>query len=265
MLERFSFAKIIMTLAFVFIYLPIVVVVIYSFNASSYVNSWSGLSLKWYSSIFQDEALIDAALTSLKIAISSATIATVMGTIAALSLYKFKNFRGNTLFAGMLTAPFVIPEVITGLSLLLVFVLIEHWTGWPKERGSMTVILSHATIGISYVAVIVFSRLASFDKSLEEAAMDLGAKPIHIFYRITLPIISKSLISGWLFSFTLSLDDVVIASFTSGAGTNTLPMLIYSRIKFGISPQINALASIMIGSVILIVLVAYVINVRRQK
>jgi putrescine transport system permease protein len=264
MYKKISLNKVLMTLALIFIYTPIAILVLYSFNNSCFVNIWGGFSTKWYSSIFQDEALIDAVLTSLKIATSSATIATILGTMAGLALSRLGRFHGRTLFIGMLSAPFIIPEVITGFSLLLIFVVLEQIIGWPKDRGSLTVILAHTTIGISYVAITVLARLASFDKSLEEAALDLGAHPMKVFFVITLPIIAKSLVAGWLLSFTLSIDDVVIASFTSGAGTTTLPMLIYSRMKFGISPQINALATLMVGSVILAVLIAYVMSVRKK-
>jgi len=262
--SRFSFAKIFMIVVMVFIYTPIVILMVYSFNGARYVNVWGGFSTKWYATILEDQSLINAAITSLNIATSSATLATILGTMAGLSLYRFKNFPGRTLFTGMLSVPFIIPEVITGFSLLLIFVVIEQMLGWPKERGSITVIMAHTTVGISYVAVTVLARLSSFDKSLEEAAMNLGARPLKIFFVITLPIIAKSLVAGWLLAFTLSLDDVVIASFTSGAGTTTLPMLIYSRVKFGISPQINALASIMIVGVVFTILVAYIVSTKRK-
>lgn len=257
MQSKFSFSRVFMAIALVLIYMPIMVVIFYSFNDSPYVTVWGGLSTKWYVTIFQDEALISALLTSLNIATASATLATILGTMAGLALIRLGKFRGRTLFVGMLSAPFVIPEVITGFSLLLIFVVMDQTFGILKDRGSLTVMLAHTTVGISYVAIMVANRLSSFDESLEEAAMDLGAHPIKVFFVITLPIIAKSLVAGWLLAFTLSLDDVVIASFTSGAGTTTLPMLIYSRIKFGLSPQVNALASLMIGSVVLTMFIAY--------
>ncbi len=262
--KQTSFYRIVMILVLTFIYTPIAILVFYSFNSSRFVNIWGGFSVKWYSTIFQDKILIDAALTSLKIATSSATIATILGTMAGLSLARLRKFYGRTIFIGMLSGPFIIPEVITGFSLLLIFVMAEQIIGWPTDRGSLTVILAHTTVGISYVAITVLARLASFDNSIEEAALDLGAYPLKVFFVITLPIIAKSLVVGWLLSFTLSLDDVVIASFTSGAGTMTLPMLIYSRVKVGVSPQINALASLVIGSVILTILIAYIISMRKK-
>jgi putrescine transport system permease protein len=244
--------------------LPILILVIYSFNDSKYVSVWQGISTKWYFSLLQDKALLNAALTSINIASISASISVCLGTIAGFILIRFPHFKGRTLFTSLLIAPFVIPEVIIGFSLLLLYIVSHKFLGWPAERNSFTVILAHATIGIAYVSFIIQARLRSIDPSLEEAAMDLGASPMQVFRVITLPIISKSLLVGWLLAFTLSFDDVIIASFTSGPSSTTLPMLIYSRIKFGISPQVNALASVLIGAVVSIILVASIINYKKQ-
>jgi putrescine transport system permease protein len=253
-----------MGIGLLFLYTPIFILILYSFNASKLVTVWSGFSTHWYSTLWADEELMNATLHSIEIASYSATIAVVLGTMAGIALSRFSSFFGRTLFTGMLSAPFIIPEVITGFSLLLMFVAVEQLIGWP-QKGILTVILAHSTIGIAYVAIIVQSRLSSFDRSLEEAAQDLGATPLKAFMVITLPIIANSLVAGWLLSFTLSLDDLVIASFTAGPGSTTLPMLIYSRVRSGISPQINALASIMIGFVITTIFVAYLISIKKSN
>lgn len=254
---KFSLSKLLMIVGFVFLYLPIAILVLFSFNESRFINIWSGFSFRWYKSLIHDPELIKATLTSINIAASSATIAVIVGTMAGYSLTRFGNFFGRKLFKNILAAPFMIPEIITGFGLLLLFVALEQFISWPRERGLLTIILAHTTIGIAYVTVLVQARLTDFDRSLEEAASDLGAKPIVIFFSITLPIISKNLIAGWLLSFTISLDDLIIASFTSGPGATTLPMLIYSRIKSGINPQINALATVMIIAVVISIAMAY--------
>ncbi|MEQ9116435.1 MAG: ABC transporter permease subunit [Rickettsiales bacterium] len=265
MVNKIPFAKIVITLVLLFLYLPIFILVLYSFNESRYVTVWSEFSLKWYREIFHDRELLEATAKSIKIAATSASISVVFGTMAALSLVRFGLFFGRTLFSTILTAPFIIPEVITGFSLLLLFSFIEQVFGIFAERGTTTVILAHTTLGVAYVTVMVQARLANFDMSLEEAALDLGATPLKVFFTITLPIIGKSLIAGWLLAFTLSLDDLVIASFTSGPGSTTLPMLIYSRIKLGISPEINALATIMLSIVFVSIALVYFANIRTKK
>ena len=262
--KGWSLSKVIMVLGLIFLYAPIVILVLYSFNSSKLVTIWAGFSTKWYSELWDDDELITAAIHSIKIAAFSATISVIFGTMAGIALSRFGRFIGRTLFTGMLSAPFIIPEVITGFSLLLTFVAVEQLIGWP-QKGLLTVTLAHSTIGIAYVAIIVQSRLSSFDRSLEEAAQDLGAPPLKAFMVITLPIIASSLAAGWLLAFTISLDDLVIASFTSGPGSTTLPMLIYSRLRLGISPQINALASIMVGVVVMTVFIAYLISVRKKS
>ncbi len=257
--------KFFMFLGLCFFYIPILILIIYSFNESRYVTSWSGFSFKWYFEIFNDQELLDATITSVEIASISASLSVIFGTLSAISLARFGKFRARGLFTGLLTAPFVIPEVITGFSLLLFFTFIDQKIGLFAERGTLTVILAHTTLGIAYTTVMVQARLANFDHSLEEAALDLGAAPHAVFFQITLPIIAKSIIASWLLSFTLSLDDLIIASFTSGPGSTTLPMLIYSRIKLGISPEINALATIMILIVTISILAVYFSNIKKDK
>ena len=247
-LSRFNIVALV--LGFAFLYLPIVLLVIYSFNASRLVTVWGGFSTRWYVALFSNQGLLDAAWVTARVAFVSATVATVLGTLAALALTRYTRFRGRFLFSGMVFAPLVMPEVITGLSLLLLFVAIGF------DRGFMTVTLAHITFTMCFVAVVVQSRLLSFDRSLEEAAMDLGAPPTRTFFSVTLPVIMPAVVSGWMLAFTLSLDDLVIASFTSGPGATTLPMKIYSQVRLGVTPEINAVSTIMIGLVTIGVLVA---------
>ncbi len=250
-------------LGYLFLYAPIIALIAYSFNASKLVTVWGGWSVKWYVELFKNDQIIEAVLLSLEIAFISASLAVVLGTMAGLVLSRFGPFRGKMIFAGWITAPLVMPEVITGLSLLLLFVAMENMFGWPSGRGTMTIIIAHTTFCMAYVAVIVQARLSSMDDTLEEAAMDLGAKPSSIFFLVTLPLIAPAVISGWLLSFTLSLDDLVIASFVSGPGTSTLPMVIFSKVRLGVSPEVNALATIMIAIVAIGVAVA-MWQMRRQ-
>jgi putrescine transport system permease protein len=251
-------------LGFVFLYAPIISLVVFSFNESRLVTVWSGFSTKWYGELFADPQMLGAAWLSLRIAAISATIALVLGTLCAIALVRFRRFRGRTVLSGMVSAPLVMPDVITGLSLLLLFVGMESLLGWPAGRGMLTIILAHSTFCMAYVCVVVQSRLADFDMSLEEAAMDLGATPARVFFDITLPIIAPALVSGWLLGFTLSLDDLVIASFVSGPGSSTLPMVIFSKVRLGVSPDVNALASIIIGIVALGVFAATVFQLRSR-
>ena len=229
-----------------FLYVPIFLLIVYSFNDSRLISVWGGFSTRWYTALFEDEQIIDAALLSLQVAAISATFATILGTLAGLALTRMANFRGRLFFTGILAAPLVMPEVITGLSLLLLFVSLQELIGWPGTRGAMTITIAHITFSMAYVAVIVQSRMLTLNRSLEEAAMDLGGRPFRVFVDITLPIISPAMLSGWLLAFTLSLDDLVIASFASGAGSNTLPMVIFSKVKLGVTPDINALATLII-------------------
>lgn len=237
-------------LGFSFLYIPILLLVIYSFNDSKLVTVWGGWSTKWYEGLLENQGLIDAAWVTLRVGLLSATIATILGTMAALVLVRMGRFRGGTLFSGLVFAPLVMPEVITGLSLLLLFVALNF------DRGFWTVTIAHATFSMCFAAVVVQSRLLDFDKSVEEAAMDLGATPVNTFFQVTLPIIAPAVISAWLLAFTLSLDDLVIASFTTGPGATTLPIKIYSQVRLGVTPEINAVSSIMIGVVALGVLAA---------
>jgi len=253
-----------LTAGFTFLYAPILVLMVYSFNESRLVTVWAGFSTKWYGELFRDQQMLGAAWTSLRIAAMSATTALVMGTLASVALVRFGRFRGKTLFTGMITAPLVMPEVITGLSLLLLFVTLSQMIGWPAERGMTTIWIAHSTFNMAYVAVVVSARLREFDQSLEEAAMDLGANRLAVFFRITLPIISPALFSGWLLAFTLSLDDLVIASFVAGPGSTTLPMVVFSSVRLGVSPEVNALATILVGLVATVSLLAWWLMRRRE-
>jgi len=254
-----------MWLGFAFLYLPIVSMIVYSFNASKLVTVWGGFSARWYGELLNDRALRQGAWLSLRIAFVTACGATVLGTLAAFALVRFGRFRGRTLFSGMVSAPLVMPEVITGLSLLLLFVALAPLPFMPGSRGFATIVIAHITLAMSYVTVIVQSRLATFDLTLEEAAMDLGARPFTVFRSITLPLIAPALASGWLLSFTLSLDDLVIASFTAGPSTNTLPMMIFSKVRLGVTPEINALATILVSIVALFVVIGGVLDARRER
>jgi putrescine transport system permease protein len=261
-MRRGWFLPIAAVLGFGFLYAPIISLVVFSFNESRLVTVWSGFSTKWYAELFADPQMLDAAWLSLQIAAISATIAMVLGTLCAVALVRFKRFRGRTALAGMVSAPLVMPDVITGLSLLLLFVSMESLFGWPAGRGMLTIILAHSTFCMAYVTVVVQSRLSDMDLSIEEAAMDLGASPVRVFFDITLPIIAPALVSGWLLAFTLSLDDLVIASFVSGPGSSTLPMVIFSKVRLGVSPDVNALATIIIGIVALGVVAATIFQLR---
>ena len=245
-----------LTIGFAFLYLPMVILIIYSFNESKLVTVWAGFSTKWYGELLQNEAFLDAAWVTIKVAVLSSTFATVLGTMAAYVLVRGGRFMGRTLFSGMIYAPLVMPEVITGLSLLLLFI------GIGLDRGVLTIVLAHTTFSMCYVSVVVSSRLLTFDKSLEEAALDLGCSGFEAFRLVTLPIIAPAVISGWLLAFTLSLDDLVIASFTAGPSATTLPIKIFSAVRLGVSPEINALSTIMIAIVTVGVLTASVVNKR---
>lgn len=255
-LTKFNFAA--LFVGFVFLYLPIVLLIIFSFNESKLVTVWGGFSTKWYAALLENDGLKNAAWVTIKVAIMSSTIATLLGTVAGLIMARFGKFRGRTLFSGMIYAPMVMPEVITGLSLLLMFVAIS------VDRGIMTITLAHITFSMCYVAVVVQSRLVTFDHSLEEAAMDLGATPLRTFFQVTLPVVMPAVLSGWLLSFTLSLDDLVIASFTSGPGATTLPMKIYSQVRLGVTPEINAVSTIIIGLVSAGVIIASLVAKRQE-
>lgn len=248
-----------LTFGFAFLYLPILLLVIYSFNESKLVTVWAGFSTKWYGELLRNEAMLDAAWVTLRVAFLTATISTVLGTMAAYVLVRAGRFKGRTLFSGMIYAPLVMPEVITGLSLLLLFIAMG------MARGMFTVVLAHSTFAMCYVAVVVSSRLVTFDKSLEEAAHDLGCSPLDAFFSVTLPIIAPSVIAGWLLAFTLSLDDLVIASFTTGPGATTLPIKIYSAVRLGVSPEINALSTILIAIVAAGVIIVSLVEKRLRN
>jgi putrescine transport system permease protein len=262
---RSIFRSLVLFLGFAFLYIPIVSLIVYSFNKSRLVTVWGGFSTKWYGALLQNEQILGAAWLSLKVAAISATLAVALGTLAGMVLARFGPFKGRTLLSGLTTAPLVMPEVITGLSLLLLFVTMEQIIGWPAGRGMTTIIIAHITFTMAFVTVVVQSRLAQMDDSLEEAAMDLGARPHKVFFLITLPIIFPALMSGWLLAFTLSLDDLVITSFVAGPGSSTLPMVIFSKVRLGVSPDINALATIMVAIVAVGVVIAGFVMSRQQK
>ena len=265
MKQRSTFLFTTLAFGYAFLYLPIVILMVYSFNGSRIQSVWNGFSLRWYSALLNNAQVIDAALLSLQIALISATIATVLGTFAGLSMTHMGRFKGRLLFTGLIAAPLIMPEVITGLSLLLVFVSTEQLIGWPESRGTLTIIFAHITFSMAFVAVIVQSRLSTVDKSLEEAAMDLGGRPFRVAIDVTLPLIAPAMVSGWLLAFTLSLDDLVIASFVSGPGSSTLPMVIFSKVKLGVAPDVNALATLVITLVGIGVVIAGFVMHRMEK
>jgi putrescine transport system permease protein len=259
MIRRFSYFNLTsVTLGFAFLYLPILLLVIYSFNESRLVTVWGGWSTKWYGELLRNQQLMDAAWVTLRVALLSATIATILGTLAAIALVRYGRFRGRTLFSGMIYAPLVMPDVITGLSMLLLFVAMGI------ARGFWTILLAHITFSMCFVAIVVQSRLVSFDRTLEEAALDLGCPPLKTFFQITLPIILPGVVAGWMLAFTLSLDDLVIASFVTGPGATTLPMRIYSQVRLGVTPEINAVCTILIGIVTVGVIAASIVTKRRE-
>lgn len=254
-----------MIFGYAFLYAPIVLLIVYSFNESKSSSVWTGFSLKWYKALLSNQNVLDAAWLSLKIAFMTANLAVTIGTIGALVIVRFKTFKGKSFLNGLVTAPLVMPDVMTGLALLLMFVVLGQLIGWPAERGMITIMLGHSTIAIAYVLVVIRARLVDFDIHLEEAALDLGARPMTVFFRITLPIIFPSIAAAWLLAFTLSLDDVIIADFLSGPGSTTLPMLVFSSIRLGVSPEINALATIIVSVLSIGIMVAGVVMNRRLK
>jgi len=263
--RRSRFVLSVLAFGYAFLYIPLMSVVVYSFNDSKLATVWGGFSTRWYAELFRNEQILDAAFLSLRVAATSATLATIFGTMAGIVLVRFGRFHGRTLFSGMITSPLVMPEVITGLSLLLLFVSLQQLIGWPGQRGFATITVAHTTFSMAYVAVIVRSRLAAMDESLEEAAMDLGCGPLRVIFDITLPLITPAMIAGWLLAFTMSLDDLVIASFVSGPGASTLPMYIFSKVKLGVTPDINALATLIILIVSAGLVIAWVAMRQRQS
>ena len=254
----------ILALGYAFLYLPILILVTFSFNESRLATTWSGFTFKWYVELFKDDSMLSAAWISLKIAFFSATAAVMLGTLAAMVMTRFKPFRGKTLFGALITAPLVMPEVVTGLSLLLMFVTLFSPLGL-SPKGMTSIWIAHVTFTMAFVTVVVSSRLADLDKSLEEAAMDLGANRLKVFFVITLPIIMPALMSGWLLAFTLSLDDVVISSFVAGPDSTTLPMKIFSSVRLGLNPKINALATLLVAVVSSAALIGWWIGYREEK
>lgn len=265
MTKKLKLSTTVLWAGLVFLYLPMLILMLYSFNESRLVTVWGGFSTKWYFELLEDDQMLSAIWMSLRIAFLAASTAVVLGTIAAFVMVRFGRFRGHTLFGGMLTAPLVMPEVITGLSLLLLFVSLGQMIGWPAERGMTTIWLAHTTFCTAYVAIIVNARLREMDLSVEEAARDLGATPVKVFFQIMVPIISPALLSGWLLAFTLSLDDLVIASFVSGPGSTTLPMVVFSSVRMGVSPKINALATLIILAVSLLVFIGWWFSRRAEQ
>lgn len=250
---------------YAFLYIPILSLIVFSFNDSKMVTLWGGFTFKWYAVLAQDKQVIDALILSFKIAFLTATSAVILGTLAAFALVRYKSFFGRTAFTAHINAPLVVPEVITGLSLLLFFVMLQRWIGWPSERGFFTIWAGHTSVGMAFAAVVVQSRLLEIDKSLEEAAMDLGCKPFQVFYLVTLPMIVQALMSAWLLTFTISLDDVVATAFLSGPGSTTLPVLILSRAKLGLDPTINAIATLTVTVVAVAVFAGSMWMFRQEK
>ena len=264
-MKRFKFSNFMLVAGLLFIYLPMVILVIYSFNASKLVTVWGGWSMKWYFGLLDNTQLIGSVMRSMEIAVYTAISSVILGTMAAFVLTRIPRFKGRTLFGGMVTAPLVMPEVITGLSLLLLFVAMAQMIGWPAERGIMTIWIAHTSFCASYVAVVVSSRLRELDLSIEEAAMDLGARPWKVFMLITIPMIAPSLAAGGMMSFALSLDDLVLASFVSGPGSTTLPMEVFSAVRLGVKPEINAVASLILLSVSLFTFFAWFFSAKAEE
>ena len=260
-----AFTRTMLVLGFLFLYAPIVSLMVYSFNESRLVTVWSGFSIKWYGELFRDKQMMDAAWVSVQVAFWTACASVVLGTLASMVMTRMRRFPGKTLFGALITAPLVMPEVITGLSILLLFVSIGPIIGIGQQRGMLTIWIAHVTFCMAFVTVVISSRLSELDRSLEEAAMDLGANRVKVFFVITLPIIAPALVSGWLLAFTLSLDDLVIASFVSGPSSTTLPMKVFSSVRLGVSPKINALATLMILAVSVAAVVGWWLMSRDEK
>ncbi|NTZ96126.1 ABC transporter permease subunit [Pseudomonas koreensis] len=264
-MKRFRFSSLMLVLGLLFIYLPMLILVIYSFNASKLVTVWGGWSVKWYVGLLDNTQLMGSVVRSLEIACYTAVAAVALGTLAAFVLTRITHFKGRTLFGGLVTAPLVMPEVITGLSLLLLFVAMAQMIGWPQERGIVTIWIAHTTFCAAYVAVVVSARLRELDLSIEEAAMDLGARPWKVFFLITIPMIAPSLAAGGMMSFALSLDDLVLASFVSGPGSTTLPMEVFSAVRLGVKPEINAVASLILLAVSLVTFLVWFFSRRAEE
>lgn len=254
-----------MCLGYIYLYAPIISLIVFSFNKSRLVTVWGGFSTVWYGKLFENSEILDAAWLSLRLALISATAATILGTMAGIALVRFGPFRGRTLLSGLISTPLVMPEVLTGVSTLMLFLLMAKWIGWPARRGFSTLLVAHITFSMTYVTTIITSRLSAVDVSIEEAAMDLGSTPWQVLRDITLPVISPAILSGWLLAFTISLDDVVITSFTNGPGYNTLPMLVWAKVRLGVTPDINALGSLIVAVVAIGVTISSVIMTRNER
>jgi len=265
MRRRPVFLITVLCFGFAFFYIPILSMIVYSFNASRLATVWGGFSTRWYVSLLSNDQVINALILSLKIAFVSASMATILGTMAGITLARFTRFPGRMVFSGLVTAPLVMPEVITGISSLIFFIMLADWIGWPGQRGFTTITLAHITFSMVFVTIIVQSRMLQMDRTIEEAAMDLGSRPWQVMKDITLPVISPAIVSGWLLAFTISLDDVVITSFTTGPGSTTLPLLIWSKVKLGVTPDINALATLMVVTVGIGVVAAGIILNRTER
>lgn len=265
MKRRPTFLISVLAFGFAFFYVPILSMIVYSFNASRLATVWGGWSTKWYGVLLGNEQVIAALKLSVTIALISATVATILGTMAGYALARLGRFRGRLGLAGMVNAPLIMPDVITGISLLIFFILLGQWIGWPAQRGFATITLAHITFTLTYITTIIQARLAETDRSIEEAAMDLGSRPWQVLFDVTLPVISPAILSGWLLAFTISLDDVVITTFTTGPGYTTLPLLIWSKVKLGVTPDINALATLIVLVVGTGVAVAGVVMTRAEK
>lgn len=264
-MKQFSLSKFMFWAGILFLYLPMMILVIYSFNESRLVTVWAGWSTKWYGELFHDQQLMSAVGRSLQIAFLTATSAVILGILASIIMVRIGRFKGQTLFSGMITAPLVMPDVIIGLSMLLLFVAMSQSMGWPSERGMLTIWIAHTTFSMAYATIVISSRLREMDHSIEEAAMDLGAPPWKVFFQITLPIIMPAIAAAWLLAFTLSMDDVVIASFVTGPGATTLPIEVLSSVRLGVSPKINALATLIILTVSLVAFIAWYIARRKEQ
>ena len=254
-----------MVLGYLYLYAPIISLIVFSFNKSRLVTVWGGFSTTWYFKLFENTQILDAAWLSLRLALISATVATILGTMAGIALVRFGPFRGRTLLSGLITTPLVMPEVLTGVSTLMLFLLMAKWIGWPARRGFSTLLIAHITFSMTYVTTVITSRLSTIDVSIEEAALDLGSPPWQVLRDITLPVISPAILSGWLLAFTISLDDVVITSFTNGPGYNTLPMLVWAKVRLGVTPDINALGSLIVGIVAIGVTLSSIVITRQER
>ncbi len=263
-IKQGALSKTVLALVYAFLYIPIITLVVFSFNESKLVTLWTGFSLKWYYAVLHDKEIISGFWLSLKVAFFTATASVILGTFAAVALTRYKRFPGRTIFTGMVSAPLVMPEVIVGLSLLLTMVTIQKWLGYP-ERGMLTIWMGHTLLGMAYSTVVIQSRLTEMDKALDEAAMDLGCKPLQVFGLITLPLITQSLLSAWLLTFTLSLDDVVLSMFLSGPGSTTLPIVIFSRARLGLNPEVNAVAAVTIAAVSAFVIFGSIYMARAER